>query len=107
VATVAQLAAYVGAPPAEATLPGLLAAAVAMVDGYLGRIGEFGQYTGACPDTVRDNAYLQLASELWARRNSPGGILSYGGDAGGIRLGRDPMGSVRASLAPYRAYVVG
>jgi hypothetical protein len=98
------LAAYVGASPSEVTLPGLLAAATDLVDEHLGPAG-----LARIPATIRDNAYLQLASELYARRNAPGGIVTYGGTevGGGMRLSRDPMASVRATLAPYRPLVVG
>lgn len=96
--TVSDLAGYVNASPAEPTLPGILLDATELVDRYLGTSGR-----AACPARTRDLAIRQLGSELWARRNSPGGVLQWGPDGQPVRLSRDVMISVRALLSPYRS----
>ncbi len=95
--TAEQLAGFVGASPAEPTLPDVLAEAVALVDGHLGADGR-----QTCPSVVRDLAVKTLGSELWSRRNAPGGVVQWGPDGQPVRLARDPLVSVRALLAPFR-----
>lgn len=96
-ATVGDLESYLGTPPGEPTLPDLLEVAVDLVEGYLGTAG-----LALCPATVHDHAVIQLASELYARRNSPAGVAQWGPDGQAIRLARDAMLSVKPLLAPYR-----
>src|SRR5689334_11341429 len=94
--SVEDLAGYVNASPADPTLPGLLADAIALIDAHLG--------TGktVCPSRIYDLAVKQLGSELWARRNSPGGVAQWGPDGQPVRLARDPLVSVRPLLAAFR-----
>ena len=97
--TVAQLATYVGASPDEAALTDALSEATTLVDDYLGVAGR-----QSCPDNVKDLAVKQLGSELWARRNSPGGISQWGPDGQPVRLARDPLTAVRPLLWRYRGF---
>ena len=100
---VTELATYLNTSPVEPSLPGILAEAGQLVEDHLGPHGLAG-----CPDLVVDLAVKTLASELFARRNSPGGIAQWGPDGQPVRLARDPRVSVRALLAPYRGLgVVG
>jgi hypothetical protein len=96
--SVEDVAAYVNASSAEPTLPGILLDAIELVAEYLGESGA-----QSCPARTRDLAVRQLASELFARRNSPGGVAQWGPDGQPVRLARDVMVSVRPLLAPYRS----
>lgn len=98
---VASAAAYIGASATDPLLADLVHAAVTLVDEYLGIDG-----IEDCPRAVRDLAINQLASELFSRRNSPGGVLwGPGGDSvapgGSARLSRDAMVSVIPLLRKY------
>lgn len=102
--SVEDLAGYLGTSPVEPMLPGILADAVELVAEYLrmptALVGQ--PSAGGCPERIRDLAVKTLGSELWARRNAPGGITQWGSDGQPVRLARDPMVSVRSLLAPYR-----
>lgn len=96
--TVVDLAGYVTTDPANPVLPGILADAEELVNRFLGPSGAIN-----CPQRTYDLAVKELASELFARRNSgPGGVAQWGPDGQPVRLARDPLTSVRAILAPYR-----
>ena len=96
--TLEQAAAYVGGSPDDPNLPGLLATATRMVDDYLRQDGRM-----RCPIEVHDHSILQLSSELYIRRNSPGGIVSWGPDGSvPARLASDAMISVQPALDRYR-----
>ncbi len=95
--TVADVAQWVNASPTEPTLPGLLLDSVQLVTEYLGASGMF-----RCPERTLDLAVKTLASELWARRNSPGGGAQWGPDGQVVRLSRDALVSVKPMLRPYR-----
>jgi len=95
--SVEELAAFLGTSPAEPTLLGILLDAEELVGAYL---GDFGRQS--CPQRTQDLAVKQLCSELWSRRNAPGGVAQWGPDGQPVRLARDPMVSVKPLLAPYR-----
>jgi len=95
--TVEDLADYVGAAPAEPLLPLVHAASLEMIDDYLGPRGK-----SKCPTSVYDLATLQLGSELWIRRNSPGGVMSWANGDVPARLAADAMRSVRPLLDRYK-----
>lgn len=96
--TAAELAEFVSASPADPLLPGLLLDAEELVSEYLGTAG-----IARCPTRTYDLAIKTLASELFARRNAPGGVSSWGPDGQQpVRLARDPLVSVRSLLLPYR-----
>ena len=44
---------------------------------------------------------LECASELYAKQNAIGGIVSDFSDGPTVRLARDPMVAARPLLAPY------
>lgn len=96
--TAADLAEFVNASPADPLLPGLLADAEELISEYLGTAG-----IARCPTRTYDLAIKTLASELFARRNAPGGISQWGPDGQPVRLARDPLVSVRSLLLPYRS----
>jgi len=57
------------------------------------------------PADVLDDAYLQVGSELYHRRNAPNGISQFAAfDGAPIRIARDPMSSTYPLL---QRYVVG
>jgi hypothetical protein len=95
--TVDDLAGYANASPADPLLPAILADATELVDEYLGETGR-----ETCPVRTRDLAIRQLGSELFARRNAPGGVLQWTSDGAPIRLARDAMVSVKPLLDRYR-----
>jgi hypothetical protein len=95
--TVEDLADYVGAAPTEPLLPLVHASSLKMIDDYLGPRGK-----AKCPTSVYDLATLELGSNLWVRRNSPGGITSWASGDVPVRLARDAMLSVAPMLARYR-----
>jgi hypothetical protein len=99
VVDVDSVAEWTGADPADPVLPTVLEVAQAMVAEFLGVDGGH-----RCPDVIQDQAVLQLASELWARRNAPGGVLPWAGAEGAspVRMGRDAMASVTPMLARYK-----
>lgn len=54
------------------------------------------------PQLIIERATREVASELYARRNAPGGIMqSFGEYGGGTRLARDPRLGALPILAPY------
>ncbi len=95
--SVAELAEYVNCSASEPTLPGTLADAEELVTEYLGAAGA-----QTCPDRTRDLAVKVLASELYTRRNAPGGVYQWTGDGAPVRLARDVMVAVKPLLLPYR-----
>lgn len=58
----------------------------------------------ATPETVKARAILEVAAELYHRRNAPNGIKSFGDidGAGAIRVARDALVAARPLLDPYR-----
>lgn len=53
------------------------------------------------PRLVLELAVLEVARELYTRRDAPDGVLSPFGDAAPIRLARDPLKAAYPILAPY------
>lgn len=67
-------------------------------------------HIGVCqvPAEIVARAILEVAAELWNRRNAPNGVASFGDGMGGIvpmRVARDPMVAAYALLAPWIAPV--
>ncbi len=58
------------------------------------------------PTVIQDRATLEVASELWAKRNAIGGIMAGYSDAGPVRLARDPMIAAYPLLRPYLHLVI-
>ncbi len=93
-----------------ATLTTCLAKSRALVDAYImGGIGVFDDTeTGTTiPDAILEGAYLEVAADLFNRRQAPNGILSQQYDAGmgtvasPIRINRDPLTPAYSLLAPW------
>lgn len=59
--------------------------------------------TRQVPDSVLTRAVLDVASELFHRRNAPGGVMQQFTDLGAapVRMARDPMLGAYPILAPY------
>lgn len=95
------LADYVGAEPNgdyEQLLIAALGEAVAMVDEWVG--------AATVPVTIRDWAVKETASDLFYRRNAPGGVVnqqftSLGDTGDSVRIRRDPMAGVYPVLRRY------
>jgi hypothetical protein len=97
--TVEQCASYVGADPeiepALSVLPILLDTAVDLIDRHMkGR-------TDRVSTNIANYAVMQLVSELWTRRNAPGGIAAFA-DGVPVRMARDALVSVTPLLNPSR-----
>ena len=93
--TVDVLKDYVGASVSDtAYLTICLNAAVDLVEEFVG--------TSEVPESILDNAYLQVASELFNRRNAPSGISQFASfDGQAMRVARDPMQSTYPILQKY------
>jgi hypothetical protein len=89
---VADLRHYVGAPSSDdAFLERVLGEAEATMTAYAG--------TTPIPQTVWDGCLVQVASELYHRRNAPSGITQFVSmDGTGMRMSLDVMKSVYAIL---------
>lgn len=59
--------------------------------------------TASPPAEVRRRAVLEVASELYHRRNAPGGVLAAYADLGAapVRVARDPMVAAYPLLGPF------
>lgn len=69
-----------------------------------------GQHVGSrdVPAEILTLAVHKVGSELWAARDSVGGIVTGYTDMGsGLRLARDPMVAARPILAPYVCLGIG
>ena len=66
-----------------------LAQAIMLVNAYCIRTPEV-------PEEILDNAYLQVGSELFHRRNAPSGIAQFSSLDGTspVRVAKDPMTSI-------------
>jgi hypothetical protein len=95
--TLEDLADYVGASPSEPTLALIFEAAPTMINDHLGQRGR-----QKIPAATYDLAVLQLGSELWIRRNSPGGVMSWANGDVPARLAADAMRSVRPMIDRYK-----
>lgn len=96
--TVDDLADYVGAAPTEPLLPLIHAASLSLINDHLGARGK-----AKCPVDIYDLATLQLGSELWIRRNSPGGVVnSWVNGQVPARLARDAMASIKPMIDKYK-----
>lgn len=94
-ATVEDLRAYVGASISDNDfLASCLNEAVDLVEAYVG--------TADVPNSVLDNCYLQVGSEIYHRRNAPSGITQFASfDGTALRVARDPMQSAYPLLQRF------
>jgi hypothetical protein len=85
-----QLLDYVGGNQSDLEYVGkCLVQAIMLVNAYCIR-------TPLIPQEILDNAYLQVGSELFHRRNAPSGIAQFSSLDGTspVRIAKDPMTSV-------------
>lgn len=80
---------------ADAYLTSCWGTAAELVNTYVG--------TSSVPAPVLQRAALDVASELFHRRNAPGGVMQQFTDVGAapVRMARDPMLGAYPILAPY------
>lgn len=98
--TVVQFRAYVGTQEDSVFVTDCLNAAQALVTRYVGAV------TGI-PSHITDQATLICASELFHRRQSPGGITQFADMSGSaVRVGKDPMNASYELLRPYVGFAV-
>jgi len=91
--TVNDILAYVGTGDVATATP-VLPVAEALVAAHVG--------AADVPETVLDRAVLEVASELFHRRNAPSGIAQFGAaDGTVVRVARDPMVAAYPLLAPW------
>lgn len=69
------------------------AQAVELVEHHIGTVNV--------PVIIVELASLEVARELYTRRDAPGGVLSTFGDVGPVRLARDPLKAAYPILVPY------
>lgn len=95
--TVDDLKAYVGASNTDTDfLTTCLATAFDLVDSYIGSA------SANVPESVLDNAHLQVGSEMYHRRSAPSGITQFASfDGSAMRVARDPMASTYPMLQRY------
>ena len=85
-----QLLDFVGGNQSDLEFAGkCVAQAIMLVNAYCVRTPEI-------PEEILDNAYLQVGSELFHRRNAPSGIAQFSSLDGTspVRVAKDPMTSV-------------
>lgn len=97
--TVAQLQNYVGTKETGDFIESCITNATSMVTRYIG--------TSPCPSTIKDEAVLITASELFHARSAPQGIAGFASQDGSpVRTPRDVMTRVYPILQPYVGYAV-
>jgi len=86
---------YVGGNAADLNfIETCLDQAIELVDAYVA--------TTDVPESIMDNAYIQVGSELYNRRNAPSGIAQFSSfDGSPVRVARDPLTSVYSILNRY------
>ncbi|OKL49298.1 hypothetical protein [Boudabousia marimammalium] len=91
----AEFAAWIGAPGESS--PGVQDALQTATELLKKHIGE-----SDIPAPVYKHAVLTVASDLYHRKDAPGGVLAPMSDMGAtVRLARDPLTPVYATLAPF------
>lgn len=94
---VARVAEFVTAPPTNAYVIKCTEEAHALVSRHVG--------TSPVPAEVQDRAVIEVAGELFWRKQARGGALQFdgGADAGVelVRLANDPLRTARPLLAPF------
>ena len=92
--TVAQLQAYVGTKEEGTFIQSCLTSADLMVKNYIG--------TAAVPTTIKDQAVLITASEMFHRRSAPNGVAQFASlDGSPVRIAKDPMNAAYPLLLPF------
>lgn len=98
--TVADFREYVGTNEDSKFVTDCLDAAKALVARYIGE-------TEGVPSHINDQAVLVCASEIFHRRQAPGGITQFADMSGSaVRVGKDPMNAAYELLRPYVGFAV-
>ena len=98
--TVADFRAYVGTNEDSKFVTDALDAGKSLVSRYIGSV------TGV-PSHIQDQAVLVCASEIFHRRQEPGGITQFADMSGSaVRVGKDPMSAAYELLRPYVGFAV-
>jgi hypothetical protein len=93
-ALLARLARYLGTSESDTDLDDVIAEATQLVTTYTG--------LAVVPEVILTRAVIEVASELYHRKNAPNGISQFATPEGNpIRVARDPMVAARPLLAPY------
>lgn len=100
------VAGYVGAPDADDTFVGeVTGEAAVLVVNFIGTAGvrePDGTGQGRVPYQVASRAIVEVASELFHRRNAPNGLAQFAGLEGApVRVARDPMLGAYPLLTPF------
>jgi len=98
--TVEEFRAYVGTKEESSFVDDCLASGIALVDRYIGSVTTV-------PANIEDQAVLVCASEIFHRRQAPGGITQFADMSGSaVRVGKDPMFAAYELLRPYVGFAV-
>jgi hypothetical protein len=98
--TVVQFRDYIGTQEESVFVTDCLNAGQALVARYVGEV------TGI-PSHITDQATLIAASELFHRRQAPGGVTQFADMSGSaVRVGKDPMNAAYELLRPYVGFAV-
>ena len=93
-----EIADYVGVLPTDPNLPSLVDTAYKLVDADLTPRGK-----AKCPTAVYDLAIKSAVDQLYKRRNSNGGVASWGPEGSSpVFLPNDVLRPVRPLYARYR-----
>jgi len=93
--TLADLQAYVGTDETGTFIQGCLDSGTALVTNHIGAVSTV-------PASVKDQAVLIAASEIFHRRSAPNGISQFASmDGNPVRVAKDPMNAVYPLLRPY------
>lgn len=97
--TVEEFRAYVGTKEDSSFVDDCLQSAHHLVERYVGDFDVTSQ--------IRDQAVLICASEIFHRRQAPGGITQFADMSGSaVRVGKDPMFAAYELLRPYVGFAV-
>lgn len=98
--SVEQFRLYVGTKEESVFVSDCLDAGKALVARYIGDV------TGV-PTHIVDQSVLIASSELFHRRQAPGGVTQFADMSGSaVRVGKDPMAAAYELLRPYCGFAV-
>jgi hypothetical protein len=98
--SVEEFRAYVGTKEVSSFVDDCLDAGLALVTRYIGSFTNVPAY-------IKDQSVLITASELFHRRQAPGGVTQFADMSGSaVRVGKDPMAAAYELLRPYVGFAV-
>jgi hypothetical protein len=98
--TVEEFRLYVGTKEDSSFVDDCLASGVALVERYIGDVTTV-------PVNIENQAVLVCASEIFHRRQAPGGVTQFADMNGSaVRVGKDPMNAAYELLRPYVGFAV-